>query len=110
MIESSFCFLPGVGSTTERRLWGQGLLTWTDFLSRPAIDKIGASRKALYDVQVEKAQEQYAGGNARYFGVVMPAREHWRLYDWLRSRRFVSTSRPIASVRLPWSGSMGMDK
>ena len=86
MIESSFCFLPGVGSTTERRLWRQGLLTWVDFLSRQSIDKIGAERKMLYDTQVQKAQEQYAGGNARYFGVILPAREQWRLYEWLRPR------------------------
>ena len=86
MIESSFCFLPGVGRTTERRLWHQGLLTWTDFLSRPSIDKIGSARKVLYDRQVGKAMEQYAGDNARYFGVVLSPREHWRLYEWLHPR------------------------
>jgi hypothetical protein len=86
MIESTFCFLPGVGSTTERRLWAQGLFTWTDFLSAPSIDRIRPARKTLYDVQVEKAVEQYAGDNARHFGVVLPSREQWRLYDWLRSR------------------------
>ena len=86
MIDSSFCFLPGVGSTTERRFWREGLLTWRDFLSRPSIDRIGPKRKALYDAQVAEAQEQYAADNARYFGVVLSPREHWRLYDWVRPR------------------------
>ena len=86
MIESTFCFLPGVGSTTERRLWRQGLQTWADFLSRPSIDKICPARKALYDAQVGKAVEQHACDNARYFGTVLPPREHWRLYEWLRPR------------------------
>ena len=86
MIESTFCFLPGVGRTTERRLWRQGLRTWTDFLSRPSIDRIGPTRKALYDAEIEKAVTQYAGDNARYFGVVLPPREHWRLYEWLHPR------------------------
>src|SRR5262249_21453813 len=86
MIESTFCFLPGVGSTTERRLWAQGLFTWTDFLSAPSIDHIGPARKARYDGEVEKAVEQYAANNARYFGVILPLRDHWRLYDWLRPR------------------------
>lgn len=86
MIESTFCFLPGVGSTTERRLWRQGLLTWADFLSRPSIDHIGPARKALYDAQIELAAEQHARDNARYFGVVLPSSEHWRLYEWLHSR------------------------
>jgi uncharacterized protein len=84
MIQSSFCFLPGIGSTSERRLWRQGLLTWSEFLSRPSIDRIGRARKALYDTQIAKAMEQYAVDNAQYFGVVLPSREHWRLYEWLR--------------------------
>ena len=86
VIESTFCFLPGVGSTTERRLWALGFFTWADFLSAPSIANIAPGRKAVYDAEVEKAVQQYAANNARYFGVVLPLREHWRLYDWLRSR------------------------
>ena len=86
MIESTFCFLPGVGSATERRFWTQGLDTWTDFLSAGSVNNIGRGRKAVYDAQVQEAVEQYAAGNARYFGVVLPAREQWRLYEWLRPR------------------------
>lgn len=86
MIESTFCFLPGVGATTERRLWAQGLGTWRDFLSARSIHNIGRGRKAFYDVQVQQAVDQYAAGNARYFGVVLPSREHWRLYEWVRPR------------------------
>ena len=86
MIQSSFCFLPGVALRTERRLWRQGLLSWADFLSRPSIERMSAGRKALYDAQVAEAMEQYAGDDARYFGVVLPQQEHWRLYEWLRTR------------------------
>ena len=86
MIESTFCFLPGVGSTTERRLWRQGLLTWGDFLARRSIPNVGPARKARYDVDIGKAVEQHARHNARYFGVVVPGREQWRLYEWLRPR------------------------
>ena len=86
MIESTFCFLSGVGPTTERRLWGDGLITWSDFLSAPAIRGIGPARKALYDQGVAQAQERRARDDARYFGVVLRQREHWRLYEWLRSR------------------------
>lgn len=86
MIESSFCFLPGVGSATERRFWRQGLLSWSDFLSRPSVDRIGPVRKASYDKQVAAAIKRYTEDDSRYFGVAFPAREHWRLYDWLRER------------------------
>src|SRR5689334_16172502 len=86
MIESSFCFLPGVGAKTERWFWHQGLLSWTDFLARPSVDRIGPSRKAGYDAEVARALEQYAAGNSRYFGVALPPREQWRLFEWLRPR------------------------
>jgi uncharacterized protein YprB with RNaseH-like and TPR domain len=86
MIESSFCFLPGVGRTIERRLWRQGLVTWTDFLARPSVERISSARKALYNEHVAKAMAEYAEHNSRYFGVILPPSEHWRLYDWLRSR------------------------
>ena len=33
MIESSFCFLTGVGQKTERRWWQWGIGTWNEFLS-----------------------------------------------------------------------------
>ena len=86
MIESSFCFLPGIGLTTERRLWRDGLSTWSHFLSASAIRGIGSARKTLYDQGLAQAQEHRAGDDARYFGVAFPQRDHWRLYEWLRSR------------------------
>jgi uncharacterized protein YprB with RNaseH-like and TPR domain len=86
MIQSSFCFLPGVASRTERMLWRRGLLTWADFVSTPSIDKIGPARKARYDSHISKAMVEHSRDNARYFGVILPMHEHWRLYEWLSSR------------------------
>jgi uncharacterized protein YprB with RNaseH-like and TPR domain len=85
VIESSFCFLPGIGAKTERTLWQQGLLSWAGFLSAPAIRGIGAVRKARSDREILSAIERHVGGDARYFGVVLPSRDHWRLYEWLRT-------------------------
>jgi hypothetical protein len=46
MIESTFCLLPGVGRTTERRLWRDGITTWAEFLAASSIQGISAGRKA----------------------------------------------------------------
>ena len=86
MIESTFCFLPGIGGVTERRLWRDGCITWSDFLSAPAIRGMSPGRKALYDEGLSRAQEYRARDDARYFGTLLRRREHWRLYEWLRSR------------------------
>lgn len=86
MIESSFCVLSGVGPKTERRLWQRGVGTWTEFLSSGTIPGIGPSRKRVYDAELGEAQAHRAEEDARYFGTKLPAREHWRLYEWLRPR------------------------
>lgn len=86
MIESSFCFLPGVGPRSERRLWEDGITTWAAFLARDSIQGIGRTRKALYNDSLSQAQDHRAIEDARYFGAALHQRDHWRLYDWLRSR------------------------
>jgi uncharacterized protein YprB with RNaseH-like and TPR domain len=86
LITSTFCLLPRIGRTTGRRLWRAGISTWSDFLAASAIRGISASQKALYDENVLEAQAHYTQDDARYFGVVLPQREQWRLYEWLRER------------------------
>ena len=48
MIESSICFLSGVGWRTERQLWQRGIGMWANFRFSNSIPGIGPSRKALY--------------------------------------------------------------
>jgi uncharacterized protein YprB with RNaseH-like and TPR domain len=86
MIESSFCFLPRVGRKTERRWWRDGLTSWDDFLTAKSIKGLGENRKTIYDRALEEAKHKRAENDARYFGVHLPAHEHWRLYEWLRPR------------------------
>lgn len=86
MIESSFCFLPGVGRRTERRWWQRGIGTWKDFLSSRSIPGIGPTRKAIYDAALDRATVHRAQDHARYFAIHLPACEQWRLYEWLRPR------------------------
>jgi uncharacterized protein YprB with RNaseH-like and TPR domain len=86
MITSTFCLLTGIGRTTERRWWREGITTWSDFLATSSIRGISAGRKKLYDEGISEAQAHYIQDDARYFGVVLPQREQWRLYEWLRER------------------------
>ena len=86
MIESTFCFLQGVGLATERRWWSGGIPTWAKFLSQGAIQGISRRRKVFYDQEVALAQEQYERGNARFFAGCLAPRHQWRLYEWLRPK------------------------
>jgi len=86
MIESTFLFVHGIGRATERRLWGQGIDTWRDFLQCSSVPAMSAGRKGLSDAEVRVALEQHALDNPRFFAACLKARDHWRLYEWLRPR------------------------
>ena len=86
MIESTFLFLNGIGRTTERRLWDQGIPTWREFLQHSSVRGLSAGRKALYDMEVQVALDQHALDNPRFFASCLKARDQWRLYEWLRHR------------------------
>lgn len=86
MLESTFIFLNGVGETTERLLWNQGILHWQQFLETTAIAGIRAGRKPLYDEEVWNAWNHFQAGNWRHFSTCLKSREHWRLFDTFRSR------------------------
>jgi uncharacterized protein len=86
MIESSFCFLSGVGPRTERRWWQRGLGTWEHFLACKTIPGLGAQRKSRFDGALRQAREHRTLEDARYFAVNLHTRDHWRLYEWLRPR------------------------
>ncbi|MEO7859613.1 MAG: ribonuclease H-like domain-containing protein [Nitrospirales bacterium] len=86
MIESSFCFLTGVGLRTECQWWERGTRTWADFLSSCSIRGVGSHRKTVYDEELHRARAHRAQEDARYFAVHLPSQEQWRLYEWLRPR------------------------
>jgi len=86
MIESSFCFLPGVGRRTERHWWQRGIGTWDEFLTSLSIPGVRLNRKAAYDEALNQAKQRLAQEDARYFGSHLHACDQWRLYEWLRPR------------------------
>jgi uncharacterized protein len=84
MLTSSFIFLPGVGPVTERRWWQEGVLTWSQFLTHPAIPGLSAARKQWYDEELRAAQSFVDHGGVHQLASRFPRREHWRLYEACR--------------------------
>ena len=81
MLPSTFVILPGIGPATERRLWQEGLLTWSHFLSQPEIPGISAHRKQWYDQELVQAQSAFDSGRLDYFTTRLPSRDHWRFFE-----------------------------
>lgn len=82
MIRSSFCILDGIGEKLERRLWGEGILTWDDFRDAEELPVCTKERKRLFDESLFRFQEELEAGNASFFSSSMKRREHWRLFDF----------------------------
>jgi hypothetical protein len=81
MIRNTFMILDGIGQRLERRLWREGILTWTDFLDTKNPSFINPHRKRFFDESLFFAYTELNEGNAEYFATTVKRYEHWRLFD-----------------------------
>lgn len=72
MLTSSFIFLPGVGPTTERRWWDEGLLDWDMFLNRSSVPGLSAGRKHWYDGELRTARDLLDNGHFHSVATQLP--------------------------------------
>lgn len=79
-IENSFIPVHGVGETTERRLWEDGVRHWDDFDPSRVGEKTGNRIESF----IAEATARLDDGDARYFGEAFPSGEVWRLYENFR--------------------------
>lgn len=86
MLQSTFLFLQGIGESTERLWWEEGIPTWDAFLDKPTAPRISSFRKTQYDEEILEARKQCQAYNSRFFGRILKARDHWRLYPNFRAR------------------------
>ncbi len=84
MLESSFVFLDGIGAVAERKLWEIGVRSWNDFLKLKEVKGISGKRKKYYDRQIMSAKKALQQENYNYFLSVLPKKEMWRLYSYLK--------------------------
>lgn len=80
MLTSTFVHLKGIGPSTERRLWEEGIVDWAAFRREVKLPGLSAPRKELYDAELATAQEELDRRNARYFAHCLHTRDHWRLF------------------------------
>ncbi|WP_232701451.1 ribonuclease H-like domain-containing protein [Halobacterium wangiae] len=78
-VENSFLPAPGVGETTERRLWEHGVTHWDEFAGDgPGVGD--ATAENIYTF-IEEARAALDTGDTRYFADVFPNNTLWRLYE-----------------------------
>jgi uncharacterized protein YprB with RNaseH-like and TPR domain len=78
-VENSFIPAPGVGETTERRLWEHGVTHWEDFdASAPGVGETTAENVYSF---IGDARDALDRGDTQYFAEAFPNNALWRLYE-----------------------------
>ena len=78
MLTSTFIHAPGVGGTTERKIWDAGIRDWDAFLEPGANVPLGPGKRNVVAPVLEESQRRLADLDYRYFAAALPAAEHWR--------------------------------
>jgi uncharacterized protein YprB with RNaseH-like and TPR domain len=78
MLTSTFLHAPGVGQSTERKLWDAGIRDWDAFLAPGAQLPLGAAKRNIVAPVLEESQRRLETLDHRYFARILPAAEHWR--------------------------------
>lgn len=80
-VENSFIPVHGVGETTERTLWKEGVTHWDAF----SPDAVGPTTADRIEEYLATARPRLDDGDSHFFARTMPDRCHWRLYENFRA-------------------------
>ncbi len=81
ILEKSFIFLPGVGITTEKRLWKEDVHDWDRFTKKEIAGPIKGDRKISCDGILEEASKNLESRDLAYFSDLFRGSDSWRLWD-----------------------------
>ncbi|WP_455448438.1 ribonuclease H-like domain-containing protein [Natrinema thermotolerans] len=76
-IENSFIPVHGVGETTERRLWENGVTHWDEFDG----SVVGSTLAARIETFIEEGRAHLERGDVSPFAEALPAASRWRCYE-----------------------------
>lgn len=79
VLNHTFLHLPGLGPSTERRLWAAGILTWDDFLNAET-PPLASVKVPMWRDELCASRERLAAGDADWFAQRLPPAEAWRLF------------------------------
>lgn len=82
MLQNTFCHIPGIGSTTENRLWAAGITSWEKWLE-PSPVKLPNSSKIEICNLLEQSIDALSD-NPAFFTERLPSHEQWRVFPQYR--------------------------
>lgn len=86
MLQNTFIHVPGVSASFERRIWGCGIRSWSDFTNKHHRLSCSRLKKQRILDAIEVSQDRLSCGDFGYFAEALPSKEHWRVYPEFRER------------------------
>jgi len=80
VLSETFLHARGIGPVTERRIWGRGVLSWSDFLSDSSRAGLSPRMTERLASTLAESQDHLAAANHCFFSSRLPRAEHWRAY------------------------------
>ncbi|MCZ7356396.1 MAG: ribonuclease H-like domain-containing protein [Candidatus Methanoperedens sp.] len=80
MLKNTYIHLPGIGSSTERKIWKAGIENWEDFLDNLNLIKVPKTKKRVLLSGIEESIEQLTCENHIFFSRRLEVRDQWRAY------------------------------
>jgi uncharacterized protein YprB with RNaseH-like and TPR domain len=81
MLKNSYIFIPGVGHSTERKIWNDGIQDWQGFLDREKAGPIKGKRKEDSDKIILEVSSRLRDNDLNFFSTLFRQRDTWRLWE-----------------------------
>ncbi|HEV2471639.1 MAG TPA: ribonuclease H-like domain-containing protein, partial [Chthonomonadales bacterium] len=79
LLEATFLHAPGIGRTTEQRLWQAGASHWNAYLSGPEDSwPLTSSQRAALTPTIHESVQRLEEEDFAWFRRTLPTSEHWR--------------------------------
>lgn len=82
MLKSTFCHIPGIGYSTEKKLWKMGILSWEDLLLNSDVVPRVSGREI--DTVLEDSVNALDRNDPGFFAKLMKSRDLWRIFPHFR--------------------------
>ncbi len=86
MLNRSFIFIPGIGPSTEKKLWESGILDWDSFLGAESAGPIKGNRKKSIDPILQDAVTHLRERDVSFFSRFFRSGDAWRLWSTFKER------------------------
>ena len=80
MLTNSYIHLPGIGATTERKIWDSGIKSQDEFREEPHRAGLPESKLKHILEGINTSKEKLNARDHTYFANNLPKKDHWRAY------------------------------